>query len=91
MKFYLFKKTVFNCRQATFLMIKKSESGLTFTERLKLSYHLLFCDPCKNFLNQSGLIDQLLHNCHEHLTDDPAHSLSPNAKQKIQELIDSES
>lgn len=55
---YLFRKTVFDCRQATLLSIKREEGRITLVELLKLRYHLLFCDPCKRFIGQWQLLDK---------------------------------
>jgi hypothetical protein len=49
---YPFRKTVFNCKQATFLSIKRDEGKITVFERVKLSYHLLYCEPCRRFIHQ---------------------------------------
>jgi hypothetical protein len=54
---YLFRKTVYNCRQATLLSIKKEEGKITLVESLKLRYHLLFCDPCRRFIEQWSTIN----------------------------------
>jgi hypothetical protein len=89
MKFYLFKKTIYNCKQATFLITKKSEQKLSIAENLKLFYHLLFCDPCKEFAKQSHIIDGAMHDCQETLSQHPPHVLPEAAKKKIQEMIDS--
>ena len=89
MALYLFRKIVFNCEQATFLMVKKTEQKLSVKERLKLFYHLLFCDPCKRFKLQTQIIDKSLHDCHEHLSHHPSEMLSTESKEKIQRTIDS--
>ena len=88
MKFYLFRKIVFNCKQATFLITKKSERRLSIPENLKLFYHLLFCEPCKDFSKQSHIIDDAMHHCQEELSQHPPHILPEDSKKKIQEMID---
>lgn len=89
MALYLFMKIVFNCEHATFLMARKTEQKLSLKERLKLFYHLLFCDPCKRFKVQTQLIDKTLHDCREHLSHHPSQMLSSASKEKIQRTIDS--
>lgn len=48
---YPFKKVVFDCRQATFLSVKRDEGAITPHERIKLWYHLLYCEPCRRFIS----------------------------------------
>lgn len=55
---YPFRKTVYNCRQATLLSIKKEEGKITFVESLKLRYHLMWCDPCRQFIGQWKLLNE---------------------------------
>ena len=88
MAFYLFKKIVNNCEQATLLILKKNEQGLSLKERLKLFYHLLFCDLCKRFGSQTLFVDDALHKCCDHLSYFPTHILSEELKKKIQQLVD---
>ena len=89
MALYIFRKIIFNCEQATFLLAKKSEQKLSLKERAKLFYHLLFCDPCRRFKVQTQIIDKTLHDCREHLSHHPSQTLSAEAKEKIQRSIDS--
>jgi hypothetical protein len=88
MAFYLFRKIVFNCEQATLLILKKNEHGLSLKEKLKLFYHLLFCDPCKRFGTQTLIIDDAVHKCSEHLSHFPSHTLPEESKKKMQQLVD---
>jgi hypothetical protein len=85
---YLFKKTVFNCKQATLLSIKRDEGSITVIERLKLSYHLFFCDPCKKFIEQSRRIDRAGTTIDQMLGSVPPFSLSEETKKKLQHRID---
>lgn len=78
----LFKKTAYDCHQATFLSIKKDEGQITFVERMKLSYHLFLCDPCRNFVAQSALITKFGRQANEgHLT------LSATARDRIKKSL----
>jgi hypothetical protein len=85
---YLFKKTVFNCNQATLLSIKKEEGRITFLERLKLSYHLLYCDPCRRFIDQSGRINRIGRKMGQVLSSRPPFALSETARASIRAQID---
>ncbi len=79
---------MFNCKQATFFIVKKSERKLSATERLKLFYHLHFCSPCKKFAEQSLLMDEAMSHLKDHLTQHPTHILSESSKGKMQQLVD---
>ncbi len=85
---YLFKKVVFNCKKATLLSIKRHEGHITFLERLQLSYHLLYCDPCRKFINQLAKIDQMGKDLNRNLSAQPPFALTDAAKYRIQLEID---
>ena len=87
---YPFKKTVFNCEQATLLSLKRDEGRITLTERARLSYHLLYCDVCRQFIKQSHLINQIGKGIGETLFQSPPFSLSTETKKSIQARIDNE-
>ncbi len=90
MAFAFFKKIVYNCKRATLLIIKKKEQRLTTAEKLQLYIHLHFCNPCKRFVKQSDLIDNLLHHAEEFLLDPPVYSLPYEMGEKIQQEMDAE-
>lgn len=46
------------CSEATKLVEKQHTSGLRFAEKIKLKMHLAFCDLCKQYEKQSGVIDE---------------------------------
>jgi hypothetical protein len=85
---YLFKKIVFDCKQATLLSIKQEEGRITFFEKLKLSYHLLYCDPCRRFIEQSKQIDQIGQELDQRLSSRPPFTLPEVTKDRIQQQID---
>jgi len=88
MAFLLFKKTIYNCKHATLLIIKKEERRLTLHERIQLSIHLHYCNPCKRFVNQSNLIDYTLQHADEILLETPVYSLPEEIRRKIQQKLD---
>jgi len=47
-----FPHIVYDCKQATLLSIKREEGKITLFERTKLTYHLLYCGPCRRFIEQ---------------------------------------
>lgn len=88
MKIYPFKKTVFNCKQATLLSLQKEEGTISVKERLKLFYHLLYCKYCKRFVKQSSIINAKNTDFSNSLFTHPPHLLSPQKKELIQQQID---
>ena len=87
MAFPLFKKIVYNCKRATLLIVKKEEQQLTTIEKVQLSIHLHFCNPCKRFVKQSELIDYTLKHSEEILLDPPVYSLPEETRIKIQQEL----
>ncbi len=85
---YLFKKVVFNCKRATLLSLKREEGRITLAERLELSYHLLYCDPCRRFVKQSAQLNLSGKDFGGALAERPPFSLSPSTKDRIQDLLD---
>ncbi len=88
MKVYLFKKTVFNCKQATLLSLKKEEGKISFVENIKLNYHLLYCSYCRLFVAQSSMINDIGKGVVKSIFTHPPHTLSPKLKEAIQQQID---
>lgn len=88
MAFVSVRNSIYNCKQATQLVLKKKEQRLSIAERASLFVHLLFCDPCKRFVKQSDFIDHSLHHCEEMLLDQPVYSLPEEARKKIQQELD---
>lgn len=82
------KNIIRNCKQATLISLKKEEGKITISERLKLSIHLLFCDACKRFIKQSGLVNNAMQQLHQKLYQHPPHTLSKEAKEKMQQQVD---
>lgn len=84
---YLFRKIVFDCKEATRLSIKKEEGKITFVEQLKLRYHLLYCDPCRRFIRQWNLLQPIGKNVTSFNEGQPLMRLSDEAREKIHKLI----
>ena len=50
------------CEKATKLIVKNSETSLSFTEKFTLKFHTMFCEACKLFETQNEIIDQAMSN-----------------------------
>lgn len=49
-----------NCDDATLICDKKQYKEASFWERMKLSYHLLFCKNCRVYPEQNKIITKVL-------------------------------
>lgn len=49
-----------SCDEATFLISKKQDAHLNWSEKLQLKMHLMFCKFCKRYDRQIGLIDRTI-------------------------------
>jgi hypothetical protein len=85
---YPFRKTVFDCKQATLLSIKRDQGNITLFERVKLSYHLLYCSPCRRFISQSQQLDRAGKELDKNLSAHPPFLLPESAKERIQKIIE---
>lgn len=83
---HLFSKTVFDCRQATFLSVKKEEGTITLPERIKLSYHLFYCGPCRRFIDQWKLLSQKNRE-RTFFSRRPPFSLPPEVRDRIRRQL----
>jgi anti-sigma factor ChrR (cupin superfamily) len=82
MKKFMMKHLMINCKEATFLMCKKEEGKLSFTEKIKLSVHTSMCSFCKKFEKQSADISR--ESKHIHAEE----SMPSIVKEKIERLLD---
>lgn len=71
MGIYPFKKIVFNCKQATLLSLKKEQGKISFIEKIKLAYHLFYCDPCQHFIKHSHIINKVGKGYEDALSNNP--------------------
>lgn len=71
------------CKKATYLISKKEEGRLNWLERWQLRGHLTICSLCRRFEDQTHLLAKLARKAHEYLH----HSLSPEAKQRMEEVL----
>jgi hypothetical protein len=53
------KNIIYNCKQATFLIEKRSLGKITAAEAFQLQVHLRGCSVCKIYQRQSLLINRL--------------------------------
>ena len=83
------KKIQYNCEKATFLIEKKLISRITFREQIELRIHLLGCSVCRIYQNQSGKINEMVHQLFHTAVNKDTH-LDENFKKDLQERIEEE-
>lgn len=67
------KKIIYNCKQATFLIEKKSVNRLSFREVIELRIHLYGCSFCRLYSKQSARINEMVRELFRS-------SMQPNSK-----------
>ncbi|MBL7850216.1 MAG: hypothetical protein JNN04_04890 [Cyclobacteriaceae bacterium] len=82
-----FKKTLYNCKQATLLSVKREEGRISLVERVSLAYHLLHCEPCRKFIAQWLLLKQSAPPFEARSLDRPAYTLPREARERIQQQL----
>ena len=56
----MLKRLMLSCKQAGVLIEKEQEIGLGFWEKFRLKRHLLLCDLCTAYKEQSRMLSKLL-------------------------------
>jgi hypothetical protein len=60
MKKRIIHAILLSCSTATLLIEKKSASPLSTLQKFQLKWHLSICDGCKQYQEQSALLDRAL-------------------------------
>lgn len=82
------KKIQYNCEKATLLIEKKFISGITFREQIELRIHLAGCSVCRIYQEQSGKINEMVHQLFRHPVKDI--HLDDTFKKDLQDRIEKE-
>ena len=62
---------------------------LSMAERLGLRLHLLLCQWCRRYGAQLKFLRSASHECEEHLEPELAQGLSPEARERIKQRLQS--
>jgi hypothetical protein len=81
------KSWIPNCKEATLLSVVKEDKKLSLGLQIKLFIHLLYCSPCRAFVNQSKKITHILSNFKNSINSSPSQSLSFAKKEAMQNQI----
>lgn len=83
------KKVIYNCKQATFLIEKKSMGRISLKEYFELRLHLFGCSFCRIYKKQSRVINQMVQELfHSSMHKD--YKLDETFKNELQERIENE-
>jgi hypothetical protein len=83
------KKIIYNCKQATFLIEKKSFGKLSFRESVELRIHLYGCSFCRLYSKQSQVINEMVVELFRS-SRYTGFRLDDNYKKDLQEKIEDE-
>ncbi|SDE20651.1 hypothetical protein SAMN05216464_104344 [Mucilaginibacter pineti] len=84
------RNTIYNCKQATFLIEKKQIKKLSFREVIFLKIHFIQCTVCKLYEKQSIAIGRLVRQLFHDATQKPETHLGDDVKHDMQERINEE-
>ncbi len=71
-----------NCQQATVLVERKLASGISLWDSLRLRWHQRLCAVCKNYEDQSALIEKWLQQ-----SEKPVFKLPAETKAMVKKKI----
>ncbi|MBC7565842.1 MAG: hypothetical protein H7223_02645 [Pedobacter sp.] len=80
------REIAYNCRKATFLIEKQQIASITLREKLELKIHLAGCSICKTFMQQSFLINKMVHQM-AHSSNRSDLKLTLHFKEELQVMI----
>jgi len=83
------KRIIYNCKQATYLIEKKSVGSISFRETIELRIHLFGCGFCRLFSKQSHVINEMVKELFRS-SEVPAARLEDDFKKELQERIEEE-
>jgi hypothetical protein len=83
------KKIIYNCKQATYLIEKKSITRLSFREAIELRIHLYGCSFCRLFSKQSQVINNMVKELFRNAMQ-PNIKLDDAYKKELQDRIEEE-
>jgi hypothetical protein len=83
------KRIIYNCKQATYLIEKKSVGSISFRETIELRIHLFGCGFCRLFSKQSHVINEMVKELFRS-SEEPSARLDDDFKKELQERIEEE-
>jgi len=81
------KKIIHNCKQATYLIEKKSIKRLSFRETIELRIHLFGCSFCRLYSKQSRVINDMVQELFRSSMQS-GYRLNDDFKKELQQRIE---
>src|SRR5947207_2227860 len=78
-----------SCKQASRLQSEAMDRRLSFFERLGLRIHLLLCAWCRRYGEQLKFLRSAAHQCENHGRPESPQRLSPEARERIKQKLQS--
>src|SRR3974390_2679692 len=78
-----------SCKEATRLQSEAMDRKLLLHERLGLRFHLLLCKWCRRYGSQLRFLRSAAHECEEHASPALPQGLSPQARERIKQKLQS--
>src|SRR5438034_11257130 len=85
-----FRALVPNCREASRLQSIALDQPLSLPKRFGLRLHLLVCKWCRRYGKQIRFLRHAAHEHSENLTEATAHTLSPEARDRLKRSLSDE-
>jgi len=82
-------KLKLTCKQASQIISQSLDGPLTWSDRLRLKFHLFICNACKRFNQQLKILSDAVRRTTQLAENDSSIKLSLEAKAKIVKVIDS--
>lgn len=82
-------KLMLSCKQASQIISQSLDKPLSWSDRMKLKFHLSICDACTNFYRQLGLLKNAIDRMKHETENDPSIQLTVDAKARINQVINS--
>jgi hypothetical protein len=82
-------KLLLNCKEASKIISQSLDNPLSWSNRMKLKFHLLICNACTRFNQQLRLIKNAINSIKIETENDTSIQLSLDAKARINQAIES--
>ena len=82
-------KLMLTCKQASQIISQSLDNPLSWSDRMRLKFHLFICDACTHFNKQLRLIKNAVQRMKLETENDASIQLTVDAKARINQAIDS--
>ena len=82
-------KLLLNCKQASQIISQSLDNPLSWSDRMKLKFHLFICNACTRFNQQIRLIKNAVLRIKFETENDATIQLSLDAKARINKAVES--